>query len=275
MLSLLRWLSRRSLAFAHTLGGVLGWAAYAISGSYRRRLHANAARGAMAPAQWRASIAQAGRMVGELPRLWLRPRSEPLLPAVEWHGAERIERALDDGHGLLMLTPHLGAFEVIAQAYAERFGGRQPMVALYRPARQAWLRELEQTARQRPGLLTAPASLAGVRPGGQAGAADACTDTAGSGRAPATRTRLARACVRSARGMAAGAGLRRRRRGASGSVCGRQQSRDGVPDPPVPGAVPLGLPPLQAAEGCMSAPGRPKRSSSRSAGAAEGRRMFH
>jgi KDO2-lipid IV(A) lauroyltransferase len=163
MLSLLRWLSRRSLAFAHTLGGVLGWAAYAVSGSYRRRLRANAARGAMAPAQWRASIAQAGRMVGELPRLWLRPRSEPLLPAVEWHGAEHIERALDDGRGLLMLTPHLGAFEVIAQAYAERFGGRQPMVALYRPARQAWLRELEQTARQRPGLLTAPASLAGVR----------------------------------------------------------------------------------------------------------------
>jgi KDO2-lipid IV(A) lauroyltransferase len=37
------------------------------------------------------------------------------------------------------------------------------MVALYRPARQAWLRELEETARHRPGLLTAPASLAGVR----------------------------------------------------------------------------------------------------------------
>jgi KDO2-lipid IV(A) lauroyltransferase len=62
-----------------------------------------------------------------------------------------------------MLSPHLGAFEVIAQAYAERFGARQPMVALYRPARQAWLRELEETARHRPGLLTAPATLAGVR----------------------------------------------------------------------------------------------------------------
>ncbi len=37
------------------------------------------------------------------------------------------------------------------------------MTALYRPARQPWLRELEATARNRPGLLTAPASLAGVR----------------------------------------------------------------------------------------------------------------
>ena len=63
----------------------------------------------------------------------------------------------------MLLTPHLGSFEVIAQAYAERFGARQPMTVLYRPARKAWLRELEETARARPGLATAPATLAGVR----------------------------------------------------------------------------------------------------------------
>jgi KDO2-lipid IV(A) lauroyltransferase len=82
---------------------------------------------------------------------------------VRWEGAELIERALADGHGLLFLTPHLGGFEVCAQAYAERFGGRSPMTVLYRPARKAWLREFETTARDRPGLHTAAASLAGVR----------------------------------------------------------------------------------------------------------------
>jgi KDO2-lipid IV(A) lauroyltransferase len=46
---------------------------------------------------------------------------------------------------------------------AERFGARQPMTVLYRPARQRWLRELEETARARPGMATAPANLAGVR----------------------------------------------------------------------------------------------------------------
>jgi KDO2-lipid IV(A) lauroyltransferase len=102
-------------------------------------------------------------MVAELPRLWLRPANAPLVPAAHWDGAERVDRALDAGRGLVMLTPHLGAFEVIAQAYAERFGARQPMTALYRPARQPWLRTLEEAARVRPGLLTAPASLAGVR----------------------------------------------------------------------------------------------------------------
>jgi Kdo2-lipid IVA lauroyltransferase/acyltransferase len=34
---------------------------------------------------------------------------------------------------------------------------------LYRPARQRWLRELEETARAREHLATAPATLAGVR----------------------------------------------------------------------------------------------------------------
>ena len=162
-LSVLRWLSHRSLGFLHALGAALGWIGFAVSGSYRRRLRTNAALGGASAAQWRASVGHAGRMVAELPRLWLRDAAAPLTPAIQWDGAERIERALDAGRGLLIVTPHLGAFEVIAQGYAERFGARQPMVALYRPARQAWLREIETTARQRPGLLTAPASLAGVR----------------------------------------------------------------------------------------------------------------
>jgi Kdo2-lipid IVA lauroyltransferase/acyltransferase len=162
-LSVLRWLSHRSLGFLHVLGTVLGWAGFAASGSYRRRLRGNATLGGASAAQWRASVGHAGRMVAELPRLWLRPAAQALAPPAHWEGAERIDRAIDAGRGLLLLTPHLGAFEVIAQAYAERFGARQPMVALYRPARQAWLRDLETTSRNRPGLLTAPASLAGVR----------------------------------------------------------------------------------------------------------------
>ncbi len=163
MFTVVRWLSRRSLGFLHALGAVLGWAGYALSASYRRRLRANAGLAAIGALERRAAVAEAGRMVAELPRLWLRPAAEPLQPAVQWQHAELIDAALVAGRGLILLTPHLGAFEVIAQAYAERFGAQQPMTALYRPARQAWLRELETTARARPGLLTAPASLAGVR----------------------------------------------------------------------------------------------------------------
>jgi KDO2-lipid IV(A) lauroyltransferase len=82
---------------------------------------------------------------------------------VRWDGAGLVDEWLARGRGLVLLTPHMGSFEVSAQAYAQAFGARQPMTVLYRPARQAWLRELEETARARPALATAPASLAGVR----------------------------------------------------------------------------------------------------------------
>ena len=163
MLTALRWLSHQSLGFLHKWGGLLGWAAWLLSPRYRRRLRLNADLAGIGAADRHAAVAQAGRMVAEMPLLWLRPAAQPLAPPVQWQGAESIDAALAAGRGLVMLTPHLGAFEVIAQAYAERFGARQPMTALYRPAKQAWLRELETSARDRPGLLTAPATLAGVR----------------------------------------------------------------------------------------------------------------
>ena len=163
MLVLIRWFSRWPLSWLHAVGGWLGLAARWFSPGYRERFDANAARAGIGPAQRREAAAQSGRMVAEIPWLWLRPMGEPLRPAPQWRGAERIDAALDAGRGLVLLSPHIGAFELVAQAYAERFGARQPMTALYRPARKAWLRELEETARHRPGLLTAPASLAGVR----------------------------------------------------------------------------------------------------------------
>ena len=163
MLILIRWLSRRSLRLLHACGGALGWAAYALSPAYRQRLRANAALAGVGVAERRASVAEAGRLVLELPRLWLRPADRAIADPVHWDGAALLETLLGNGRGLVLLTPHLGSFEVAAQAYAERFGARQPLTVLYRPARQAWLRELEASARARPALATAAATLAGVR----------------------------------------------------------------------------------------------------------------
>ena len=163
MPSLLAWLSRRSLRFLHALGTLLGWAAYLLSPTYRRRLDANARLAGVSDADRRRAVAEAGRLTAELPRLWLRPREQRIADPVRWEGAELIERLLAQGRGLVLLTPHMGSFEVSAQAYAERFGAVQPITVLYRPARQAWLRELEETARARPALATAPANLSGVR----------------------------------------------------------------------------------------------------------------
>lgn len=164
MLRLLRWLSRRPLGHLHALGCAIGWLTYALSPTYRRRHRANVQlAGVPAPAA-RQSIAEAGRLLLELPYLWLRPPQAALSPPVRWEGASLIEAAHADGRGIVFLTPHLGSFEVTAQAYAERYAAAQgPITVLYRPARKPWLRELVDTARNRPGLATAPATLAGVR----------------------------------------------------------------------------------------------------------------
>jgi KDO2-lipid IV(A) lauroyltransferase len=163
MQGLVRWLSHRSLRALHALGGGAGWLTWALSASYRRRVRQNADLAGVSAADRRASIAEAGRMALELPRVWLRAPGEPIADPVHWEGAELIERHLGHPGGLVLLTPHMGSFEIAGQAIAERFGARQPMTVLYRPARQPALRELEETARGRPGLATAPANLAGVR----------------------------------------------------------------------------------------------------------------
>jgi KDO2-lipid IV(A) lauroyltransferase len=160
---LLTWLARRPLRHLHALGALLGWTAYTLSPSYRRRLRANAVLAGLAPADRRTAVAEAGKLVMELPRLWLRPADQAIADPVAWRGEALVDEALAAGRGLVLLTPHMGSFEICAQAYAERYGARQPITVLYRPARQPWLRELEETARARPALATAPANLAGVR----------------------------------------------------------------------------------------------------------------
>ncbi|MDO9235304.1 MAG: lysophospholipid acyltransferase family protein [Aquabacterium sp.] len=156
-------LSRWPLAVLHPMGSVLGWLAYGLSPSYRRRLKAHTLQAGMGMRQRWQAVAHAGKMVGELPRLWGRPREQALGDAVKWTQAEAISQALTENKGILLLTPHLGCFEIVAQAYAERFGASKPITALYRPAKQAWLADLMLHARNRPGMLTSPATLGGVR----------------------------------------------------------------------------------------------------------------
>lgn len=159
MITLFKILSFMPLWLAHGLGWGMGWLVFAASGEYRRRFLANAAQADMGRRQWRGAVGESGKLVAELPRLWLGP-PVPVL----WDGAQHVEAALDAGRGVLFLTPHLGCFEITAQAYAQRYGqARQPMTVLFRPPRQPWLRDLVSTARARPGLFAAPTTLAGVK----------------------------------------------------------------------------------------------------------------
>ncbi|MBT9608929.1 lysophospholipid acyltransferase family protein [Aquabacterium sp.] len=163
MLRLFSLLATWPLAVLHPIGSLLGWLAFLLSPTYRRRLVAHARAAGLSTWQVAGAVAHAGKMVGETPRLWGRAREQALGDTVQWTNPEAVAQALSEGRGLLLLTPHQGCFEITAQAYAERFGAQQAITALYRPAKQAWLAEMMKNARNRPGMLTSPATLSGVR----------------------------------------------------------------------------------------------------------------
>jgi Kdo2-lipid IVA lauroyltransferase/acyltransferase len=152
-------LSFLPLWLLHALGWLLGWVAFLGSATYRQRFLANARQAGIAPAQWRQAVGESGKLVAELPRLWF-----GAAPPIHWDGEALVARALEAGKGIVFLTPHLGCFEVTAQAYAQRFGQYgQPITVLFRPPRQAWLARWVANARVRSGMDTAPTSLAGVK----------------------------------------------------------------------------------------------------------------
>lgn len=167
---LFKVLSVFPLGGVHLLGWMLGWLSYGLSSDYRARLRENAEQaGVGAWARWR-SVGAAGQQVAELPRLWF-GQSVP----VTLHHTHLVDEALARGRGIVFLTPHLGCFEIMPQAYAARYGipaaatashparAGRPITVLFRPPRKAWLTELVSGARLRPGMATAPTSLAGVK----------------------------------------------------------------------------------------------------------------
>ena len=160
MLWLFRFFSHWPLAVLHALGAGLGWLVWLLSARYRTQFRANVAQAGLPFEAARPAIAETGRFVGELPKLWMRPRSQSCLANVRVEGQAHADNAFAQGKGVIFFGPHCGSFELGTQAIAELYG---PLTAIYRPARKAWLARLEAVARNRHNLITVPASLGAIR----------------------------------------------------------------------------------------------------------------
>jgi KDO2-lipid IV(A) lauroyltransferase len=157
LVTLFRLLSRLPLPALHLLGAVLGWLVYLVSPSYRNRLKDNIARAEFASYS-SSAVAEAGKSVLELPFIWF-AAPERVLKSATIENWDLVQRSLDAGKGIIFLTPHLGCFEISAQAVAAKV----PLTVLYRPPRKAALKPLVEGARARTNLFLAPANLSGVR----------------------------------------------------------------------------------------------------------------
>jgi KDO2-lipid IV(A) lauroyltransferase len=164
MTRLFQFLARVPLPWMQRLGWCLGWLVWALSPAYRRQFRHNITAAGLTWRETRAAVGATGQMLAELPWLWMRPHNQTLGDLIRWEGHEHLENALSAGRGVIVMSPHIGCWEVGAQAIAERYGPRfGSLVALFRPARKAWLEPLVAQARQRPYLETVPTSLSGVR----------------------------------------------------------------------------------------------------------------
>ena len=157
LLRLFQLLSLLPLPVLHALGAAAGWVVYAFSPTYRRRLRDNLAHAGY-PHVLASTVTEAGKNVFELPFIWC-AKPARVLKSATLHDWSIAQSALDAGQGVIFLTPHLGCFEIIAQAIASR----APLTALYRPPRKPSLKPLAEQARAREGLKLAPANLSGVR----------------------------------------------------------------------------------------------------------------
>jgi KDO2-lipid IV(A) lauroyltransferase len=157
LVNLFRVLSTLPLPILHATGAALGRLVYGLSPSYRERLKDNICRAGYA-GHLDAAIRESGKNILELPFVWC-ASPQRVLRAATVENWELAQAALDAGRGVIFLTPHLGCFEIIAQAIA----AKTPLTALYRPPRKAALRPLLEQARARHNLLLAPANLSGVR----------------------------------------------------------------------------------------------------------------
>ena len=148
------------LGFAQAIGAGLGLLAFIGSRHYRSLFKQHylsaATQKHFSVRIWSAACAS-GMLFSD--SLWIWRNPSKALSCTEVSNWEVVEAAINEGHGLVMLTPHLGGFEIIPRVLAQHF----PATILYRPARQDWLNAVIEDGRAYPNMHFVPTNLHGVR----------------------------------------------------------------------------------------------------------------
>ena len=165
LIAVLRLLARLPLSWLHGAGAVLGWLVYKCSRRYAGRMRENlyasgVCRGdPQCEALLRSAVAEAGKGMLELIAVWFGSDEKVARLAVASDGWEVVEAARARGKGIIIVTPHIGCFEMVSLYIVQRL----PMTVMYRAPRQAWLEPFMIAGRSRWQATVVPANLRGVR----------------------------------------------------------------------------------------------------------------
>ncbi len=157
----LRALSLLPLSLIHYLGTFVGWLMLKIPNKQRRNALINIRLcypdldEEESLAFRRRSLFEYGKTYSEVAYLWMRPAQKVLSLVRGISGGELLRR--DDGRGVIVLSPHLGAWE-LAGLYLSVQG---PTTTLYKP--QPELDWLIREVRGRGGAELVPTDAQGIR----------------------------------------------------------------------------------------------------------------
>ncbi len=163
---LLRILAWMPLAWTHALASVAARMAFYWPG-LRARKTAEANLTLCYPelsvAQHRAllrrALAENAKNFAELGHFWLRSRTHVQALIARVAGEEHLHHALAQKKGVLIMTPHFGAWELAGYHAADY----APMTSLYRPPKLAQLSNLMRSGRENSGAMLVPVTPAGVK----------------------------------------------------------------------------------------------------------------
>jgi KDO2-lipid IV(A) lauroyltransferase len=161
-MTVLFWLvSQLPLAWNQACGAALGTLIGALPGRYGERLKANY-RNAFPRAtasDVRAAARSAGRMMLEMPYFWMRraPLAHVHVTPANFH--EPVTALLARGKGVILLSPHLGGYELLGPLFAQH----AKCTVLFKPPRREALKLWVERMRAGTNLAMAPANFRGVR----------------------------------------------------------------------------------------------------------------
>ncbi len=163
---LLRVAALLPLPLAHAIGSALGWLLWRIPGNSPRTIAERNLSlcfpewpAAERDALLRQNLRETGKLLLELGPLWFWTGERVLaLVGRAVPGEEALATAVRQKRGAILLTPHLGAWEMAGLYYSSR----HPLTILYRPSRLG-LDELSRQGRGRLGGKVVATDASGVR----------------------------------------------------------------------------------------------------------------
>lgn len=151
------------LRSVHILGGLLGKLTFTLSPTYAQRMGDNLRQSQLANECFshtlKQSIVEAGKASLELLWVWKRDTTSVCATVRRTEGWSDLQAAHARGKGVILLTPHLGCFDILP-VY---IGQHLPFTCLYRPPKQAGLDAIMRAGRERGLTKLAPADVSGVR----------------------------------------------------------------------------------------------------------------